>query len=615
MRRRSWDSLDPAKDMGDARTRFGDEFVDSVVRYKENDEDIYHDTSVFQPYFEQYKTKTPRLYRGVGLDEPLQVGDVYRSTGLDSWSEYHEPAATFAERYQTGWKPEFTPSTPTVLHLEEPTEGLFIDRVPSNYQPEWEWLLDGDYEVVEDLGVSSGRHADIHNLKVRRAWDKGEPAQTYDEAVERFGREFTDVVWDYKSTDLNYGQHDTSRLRPFYDKYREPTTSDLYRGVSLDQPLQVGDTYSSTDLDSWTESLDWADSFAAPRMGQTAPHPTILHLNEPTEGLWLDSVPTDHADEREWLLSGDYRVVEDLGVTSPTGYGGNSRHNLRVERVGSKTASPNIMFECLNSGSFRYLSKYVKNQLNALATYIQRPNEQRTVLQIIEQGRGSVGWVDKDRATPEVEFMNGDMLLAFTPSSRGGRGPLVGFIQYDRHNYERIIAIKRMAVDVACRGQGIGREMVAELRRWFPNFDVEVWWVENMDFWDDYGLEQYDNDRFRLTASSQLSFEGGWETEGYGTHTETSRRVRLGAARADIFIFEDSPTTLGIGNMYVPDSERGKGLGAALSDAIDDWARQNGYTQIDIYAEPQAIGFWEKMGYHKAEGRQYRGVTYMTKEM
>lgn len=52
-----------------------------------------------------------------------------------------------------------------------------------------------------------------------------------------------------------------------------------------------------------------------------------------------------------------------------------------------------------------------------------------------------------------------------------------------------------------------------------------------------------------------------------------------------------------LGRLAVLRAARGLGLGAALVRAIEDAARTRGLTAVDLHAQTQALGFYERLGY------------------
>ncbi|MBB6172430.1 putative GNAT family N-acyltransferase [Nocardiopsis mwathae] len=59
-----------------------------------------------------------------------------------------------------------------------------------------------------------------------------------------------------------------------------------------------------------------------------------------------------------------------------------------------------------------------------------------------------------------------------------------------------------------------------------------------------------------------------------------------------------------VGRLAVLSCTRGTGTGAALVRALEDRARARGLVGIDLDAQTQAIGFYEKLGY-KAHGEEF----------
>ncbi|MFH9398276.1 GNAT family N-acetyltransferase [Streptomyces sp. NPDC017638] len=52
-----------------------------------------------------------------------------------------------------------------------------------------------------------------------------------------------------------------------------------------------------------------------------------------------------------------------------------------------------------------------------------------------------------------------------------------------------------------------------------------------------------------------------------------------------------------LGRLAVTRAARGLGVGAALVRAIEEAARARGLTAVDLHAQTQALGFYERLGY------------------
>ncbi|MFJ8665842.1 GNAT family N-acetyltransferase [Streptomyces sp. NPDC093600] len=52
-----------------------------------------------------------------------------------------------------------------------------------------------------------------------------------------------------------------------------------------------------------------------------------------------------------------------------------------------------------------------------------------------------------------------------------------------------------------------------------------------------------------------------------------------------------------LGRLAVSRAARGLGVGAALVRAIEDAARERGLKAVDLHAQTQALGFYERLGY------------------
>ncbi|GHH16659.1 acetyltransferase [Streptomyces rubradiris] len=72
-------------------------------------------------------------------------------------------------------------------------------------------------------------------------------------------------------------------------------------------------------------------------------------------------------------------------------------------------------------------------------------------------------------------------------------------------------------------------------------------------------------------------------------------RLLYGAAAADRTGGDASVGALG--RLAVLRAARGLGVGAALVRAIEEAARARGLTAVDLHAQTQALGFYERLGY------------------
>ncbi|GAA2492037.1 GNAT family N-acetyltransferase [Streptomyces gobitricini] len=60
-----------------------------------------------------------------------------------------------------------------------------------------------------------------------------------------------------------------------------------------------------------------------------------------------------------------------------------------------------------------------------------------------------------------------------------------------------------------------------------------------------------------------------------------------------------------LGRLAVAPAARGLGVGVALVRAIEEAARARGLTAVDLHAQTQAIGFYERLGY-EAYGDEFQ---------
>ncbi|MEV6837410.1 GNAT family N-acetyltransferase [Streptomyces sp. NPDC051133] len=65
------------------------------------------------------------------------------------------------------------------------------------------------------------------------------------------------------------------------------------------------------------------------------------------------------------------------------------------------------------------------------------------------------------------------------------------------------------------------------------------------------------------------------------------------------------PSVGSLGRLAVSREARGLGVGAALVRAIEDAAHARGLTAVDLHAQTQALGFYERLGY-VAYGPEFR---------
>ncbi|MEU9448276.1 GNAT family N-acetyltransferase [Streptomyces sp. NPDC048277] len=77
----------------------------------------------------------------------------------------------------------------------------------------------------------------------------------------------------------------------------------------------------------------------------------------------------------------------------------------------------------------------------------------------------------------------------------------------------------------------------------------------------------------------------------------------------------DGDLSLGsLGRLAVSQEARGLGVGVALVRAIEDAARARGLTAVDLHAQTQALGFYERLGYqpygpeYEEAGIPHRGM-------
>jgi len=70
------------------------------------------------------------------------------------------------------------------------------------------------------------------------------------------------------------------------------------------------------------------------------------------------------------------------------------------------------------------------------------------------------------------------------------------------------------------------------------------------------------------------------------------------------YTLQDQNRIAWIENLWVLPAYIGRGLGRQLFIHAAERARQNGYKSLQLEADPNAMGFYEKMGMHKIGERQ-----------
>ncbi len=73
-------------------------------------------------------------------------------------------------------------------------------------------------------------------------------------------------------------------------------------------------------------------------------------------------------------------------------------------------------------------------------------------------------------------------------------------------------------------------------------------------------------------------------------------------------LIEENPEIIRLRQMAVLNNLQGKGIGRALMTFAENLARDRGYKVIAMHARKNAIGFYEKMGYH-TKGDEFTEVT------
>lgn len=70
-----------------------------------------------------------------------------------------------------------------------------------------------------------------------------------------------------------------------------------------------------------------------------------------------------------------------------------------------------------------------------------------------------------------------------------------------------------------------------------------------------------------------------------------------------------------LGRIVVLPEHRGKGLGKAVVLAAEQWAKEQGFTVVQVDARVEKQGFYEHLGYHAVTGEIIPGETFDTVSM
>ena len=73
-------------------------------------------------------------------------------------------------------------------------------------------------------------------------------------------------------------------------------------------------------------------------------------------------------------------------------------------------------------------------------------------------------------------------------------------------------------------------------------------------------------------------------------------------------LVEEDTQTVRLRQMAVINDLQGKGIGKALMQFAENLARDRSYKRITMHARKNAVGFYEKMGYHKV-GKEFEEIT------
>ncbi len=148
-----------------------------------------------------------------------------------------------------------------------------------------------------------------------------------------------------------------------------------------------------------------------------------------------------------------------------------------------------------------------------------------------------------------------------------------------------------MAADIRVAVGGTDLALVADVRR-------EVFVVEqNVP-------EELEYDELDATSEHLLAVGPGGAALGTARLIHGAQALELTGGR---------PGRVLLGRLAVSKAARGTGLGIALVRAIEQAGRERGATEVELHAQTQALGFYERLGY-TAEGPEYldAGIPHRT---
>ena len=112
-----------------------------------------------------------------------------------------------------------------------------------------------------------------------------------------------------------------------------------------------------------------------------------------------------------------------------------------------------------------------------------------------------------------------------------------------------------------------------------------------------------------------MSLRGPKEDYKPGSHWVVGNHH--GYAEVQLMKKRDSyhPESFYIEQIVINESDRGKGYGKSLYLLVEEMARKLGSKWIQVDSEPEAVGFWDKMGYTKLDKVYYKDKTAMVKKL
>lgn len=90
-----------------------------------------------------------------------------------------------------------------------------------------------------------------------------------------------------------------------------------------------------------------------------------------------------------------------------------------------------------------------------------------------------------------------------------------------------------------------------------------------------------------------------------------------GYAEVQLMKMRDSyhPESFYIEHIVIKEAKRGNGFGKELYLLVEEMAWKLGSKWIQIDSEPEAVGFWDKMGYTRLDKVYYKDKTAMVKRL